>query len=292
MERDELLHKISTFPLAASDLARDMLSGDFRSVFRGEGIEFDEVRRYEIGDDIRAIDRNVSARYGKPYIKLYREERELTVFVVLDFSASMFVRTESPVAISRIDQSILAAALVAFSAEKAGQRFGALFFDNEIRKIFKPKRGRNHVMAFVREALSFRPGGRGTKLGGALSAVPNLLRRRGIVVIVSDFLSTGWEDSLGRIAEKHDCVACRISDPEDTDFPPLGLVVIEDPETGARVMANTSDASFRRSWSEHHTERTVNAASVFRRYGVPNIELSTTGDALFVLKNFFRSRKN
>lgn len=291
MEREELLRKINTFPLVAGELARDMLAGEFRSVFRGEGIEFDEVRRYEQGDDVRSIDRNVSARYGTPYVKLYREERELTVFVVLDCSASMFVGSEGTYSMRRIDQGILAAALIAFSAERSGQRFGGLFFDNNAHTIFKPKRGRAHVMAFAGAALSSKPLERGTNLNEALAGVSRLLKRRSIIVVISDFLSLGWEHELGNISKKHDCIVCRISDPLDADFPNLGLAVIEDPETRAAITCNTASSAFRAAWQEWHAERAALCASIFRRYELAHIELSTQDEVVRVLKTFFRARK-
>jgi uncharacterized protein (DUF58 family) len=291
LTREELLRKINTFPLAAEELARDMLAGDFRSVFRGEGIEFDEVRRYEQGDDIRAIDRNVSARYGTPYIKLYREERELTVFVVLDSSASMFVSSEPLSCTTRIDQAVLAAALIAFSAERAGQRFGALLFDKHTHTVFRPKRGRGHVMAFADLALRLKPAERGTDLGGALVSAARLLKRRSIVVIVSDFLSVGWERPLGAISQKHDCIACRVNDPLDASFPNLGLVTIEDPETGASVFANTASDSFKNAWMENRAEHTAICAAAFRKYNISQIELPVNSDVVRVIKGFFRSRK-
>jgi uncharacterized protein (DUF58 family) len=290
MEQDELLRKIQTFPLIAGELARDMLAGDFRSVFRGEGIEFDEVRRYEQGDDVRSIDRNVSARYGKPYVKLYREERELTVFVTLDCSPSMFAGCGAGT-LSRIEQAALASALIAFSAERSGQRFGALFFDWETRNIFKPRRGRSHIMAFAQAALEAKPRERGTALGAALASTSRLLKRRSIVVIISDFLSIGWEEELGRLSEKHDCIVCRISAPIESAFPNVGLVSIEDPETGATAACNTALSSFQEAWAAWHAERAAFCASVFRRYNTAHIELSTEDDAVRVIKLFFRSRR-
>ncbi|MDR2468150.1 MAG: DUF58 domain-containing protein [Spirochaetaceae bacterium] len=291
MERDELLRRITTFPLVAGELARDMLAGDFRSVFRGEGIEFDEVRRYEQGDDVRTIDRNVSARYGTPYVKLYREERELTVFVVLDTSASMFVGGGAAIPLRRIEQAILAAALIAFSAERSGQRFGALLFDSDTRAIFKPKRGRSHVMAFAQTALQAKPEGRGSALESALMTASRLLKRRSIVVVISDFLSLGWEHELGSLSEKHDCIVCRVSDPLDAEIPNVGLVTIEDPETGALSTCNTASAAFRSAWSEWNAERTALCTSIFHRFRLAHIELSTADDVVRILKNFFRSRK-
>jgi uncharacterized protein (DUF58 family) len=291
MDRSELLRKINTFPLVADELARDLLAGDFRSVFRGEGIEFDEVRLYEQGDDVRSIDRNVSARYGKPYVKLYREERELTVFILLDCSASMFVGSGGARSLTRFDQALLASVLIAFSANRSGQRLGALLFDNTIRQVFKPRKGRSHIMAFTSAALQARPSERGTNLATALAGAGRLLKRRSIFVIVSDFSSVGWEGELGHLSEKHDCIACRVSDPLDSDFPNVGLVSIEDPETGKTISAGALYASFRASWAEHNAERAALWSSICRRTQTAQIELSTAQDAVSVIKSFFRARK-
>jgi uncharacterized protein (DUF58 family) len=289
MERSELLRRINTFPLAAQSLAEDLLAGGFRSVFRGNGIEFEEVRHYEQGDDVRFIDRNVSARFGKPYIKLYREERELTIFVVLDCSASMFSGGKEQ--LSRFEQALLAAALTGFSAERAGQRFGALFFDNEIRRLFKPGKGRARLMAMVSAALAARPLGRGSALSLAIKGAGNLLKRRSLVVLISDFRCPGWDDSLAAIAGRHDFIAVRISDPLDYEFPNMGLLAVEDPETGRTIQAPTGFSSFRRALREWNEGQADAWAACCRRLGIARLELSTADDASTVLKTFFQGRR-
>ncbi|GMO30359.1 MAG: DUF58 domain-containing protein [Termitinemataceae bacterium] len=292
MERSELLRKINTFPIVASALAEDLLSGDFRSVFRGEGIEFEEVRRYEQGDDIRAIDRNVTARFGTPYVKLYREERELTVYVVLDCSASMFAggAAGTQEAMTRFDQAVLTAALLGFSAEQAGQRFGAVFFDAAPRQIFRPRKGRSHTMAIISSALQTKPLAKGSGLSSAIAGAGRLLKRRSLVIIVSDFLCTGWEKELGQLSRKHDFIAIRIVDPLDCEIPNVGLVTIEDPETNKIINAGTSFSSFRNAWSMCAAERTMQWQSLCRRRGTATLELSTTQDTVTVMRNFFQGR--
>jgi uncharacterized protein (DUF58 family) len=289
MERSELLRRINTFPLAAQSLAEDLLAGDFRSVFRGNGIEFEEVRRYEQGDDARFIDRNVSARFGKPYVKLYREERELTVFVVLDCSASMFSGGKG--AVSRFEQALLAAALTGFSAERAGQRFGALFFDNEIRRLFKPGKGRARLMAVVSAALAASPRERGSALALAIRGAGSLLKRRSLVVLISDFRCPDWDEGLAAIAVRHDFIAVRISDPLDYEFPNMGLLTVEDPESGRTIQAPTGFSSFRRSLREWNEGQAATWAACCRRLGIARIELSTADDAPSVLKTFFQGRR-
>jgi uncharacterized protein (DUF58 family) len=297
VDRRELLRKITTLPIAASFLAEDLLAGDFRSVFRGQGIEFDEARRYEPGDDIRSIDWNASARFGVPFVKMYREERELTVLIVLDTSASMFSGGLEPAGAggaaarpSRYEQGLLAAALIAFSAERTGQRLGALFFDREVDRVFPPRKGRRHTMAVLSGALQFqnrRGPSRGSNLGAALAGAGRLLKRRSLVAVVSDFFCLNWERELGDLARNHDVIALRIRDPLDGDLPDLGLIPMEDPETGVRFHAPTGFPSFRAAWTQWHGEREQLWAGICRRAGAACLDISTADDAAQRLFHFF-----
>ncbi|GHV36188.1 hypothetical protein AGMMS49546_01030 [Spirochaetia bacterium] len=319
MDRRELLRKITSFPITASGLAEDLLSGDYRSVFKGQGIEFDEARHYEIGDDVRSIDWNASARFGVPYVKMYREERELTVFIILDTSASMHTGGQVPekakaaagllnrrsmgrtmnimVPMNRFEQGSFAAALVAFSAEEAGQRVGALFFDREITRIFPPKKGRRHILGILGAAVGIRSGGRGSDLGTALAGAGRLLKRRSLVVVISDFFSAaipaagaGWEEEIGDLARKHDVIALNITDPLDTDFPDAGFIPMEDPETGIKFHAASGFPSFRSHWSRWHEDRARHWDEVCRRAGAARLSLSIAADAPAVLVRFFKGR--
>ncbi|MDR3334629.1 MAG: DUF58 domain-containing protein [Treponema sp.] len=284
MDRYELLKRIATFPLLAPSLAEGLLAGDLRSVFKGQGIEADEVRHYELGDDIRSIDWNVSARFGTPYVKLYREEREMMVSLVLDCSASMHTGGGP---LSRYDQAVLTTALMAFSAEQAGQRVGTVFFNQGITQVFPPRKGRSHIMAMISGALSAPVGGRSSDLGAALTGVGRLLKRRSLVVIISDFFCVHWEQELGDLRRKHDVLAIRISDPLDEHLSGLGLITMEDPETGRRYHVPAGFASFRAAWSAWHEDRLAVWKSLCRRAGVACLELSTTDDAPASLIRFF-----
>jgi uncharacterized protein (DUF58 family) len=292
MDSRELLRRISSFPIVSSGLAEELLTGDYRSVFKGQGIEFDEARHYQAGDDARLIDWNVSARFGEPYVKMFREERELTVFLVLDISPSMHSGAVGP--LSRYEQACLALALVAFSAEEAGQRVGALFFDQGIDRVFPPRKGRRHVMSILGSAIAVsagcRAGTRGSDLAAALLGVGKLLKRRSLVVVVSDFYAPDWEEPLGDLARKHDLAAIRISSPLDTEFPPMGLVPLEDPETGLRFHAHTRSPAFLSAWAHWHENRGKWLETVCRRSGAACLSLSTAEDAVQVLKRFFGGR--
>ena len=292
MDRHELLNRISTFPLAARGLAEELLSGDYRAVFKGQGMEFDEVRRYERGDDVRSIDWNVSARFGTPYVKMYREEREMTVCIILDNSASMHTTggTESSDSgVSRYEQAVLAAALIAFSAEQAGQRLSMIFFDGEISKIIPPRKGRAHTMAVISAALEARPLERGSSLGKALIGAGRLLKRRSLVIIISDFLCINWEQEIGDLSRRHDVICLRISGPLDKEMPRSGLLTLEDPETGLKLRASSSFVSFRTAWASWHEERAQLWEAICRRSGAAFLELSTADDAPTVLMRFFQS---
>jgi uncharacterized protein (DUF58 family) len=288
MDRHELFRRITTFPLIARGLSEDLLSGNFQSVFRGQGIEFDEVRHYEIGDDVRSIDWNVSARFGIPYVKMYREEREVTVCIILDGSASMHSGSG---ALSRYEQAVLAAALTALSAESSGQPVGAVFFDRGLRRIFYPRKGRAHVMAMISAALRETRGGRGSSLGAALTGAARFLKRRSMVVILSDFLCVGWEREMEDLSRKHDVAVLGITDPMDLDMPRAGLLFVRDRETGKQFHAPTGFSGFRAAWSEWHRERLELWKAICRRCGVPCMELSTAEDAAVALRRFFGERK-
>jgi uncharacterized protein (DUF58 family) len=291
MDRRELLERISALPPLAGLLTEDLLAGDFSSVLRGQGIEFDEVRRYERGDDVRSIDRNVSARFGTPYVKMYREEREMTVILILDASSSMFALPGGESGLNRYEQALIAGALIAFSAERAGQRMGALLFGPEITRLLPPRKGRAQAMAFVNAALAPESRRRGSALGAALTGADRLLKRRSLVVVISDFLCVGWEQEFRTLCRRHDLVALCVRDPLDRELPPGGLVIMEDPETGERLYAPTGFPRFRAAWAEWKEERARLWESICRRCGAASLELSTEDDAAAVLLRFFSERR-
>jgi uncharacterized protein (DUF58 family) len=310
MTRHELLRKITAFPIVAAVLAEDLLAGSFRSVFRGQGIEADEVRRYEMGDDIRSIDWNVSARFGTPYVKMYREEKELSVFIALDCSASM----QCGSVMKRSEQAVLAAALLAFSSERSGQRLGSVFFDRKISRMFPAGKGRPHTLAVITGALrecgidaepdagyakygnmperkETKGGERSSNLGVALVGLERMLKRRSLIFVISDFFCMNWEQELGKLCRKHDVIAIRITDPLDAILYNAGLVIMEDPETGAKIHAPTAFASFRAAWENWHTERGNAWKAITRRAGATPFELSTKEDAAASFIRFFKSRR-
>jgi uncharacterized protein (DUF58 family) len=296
MNKHDLLQKISAFHLVSRDLAEELLAGDFASVFRGQGMEFDEVRHYEMGDDVRSIDWNVTARFGEPYVKLYREERELSLCIVLDRSPSMHTGTEA--ALNCYEQGLLAAALLAFSAERSGQRVGAVFFDAAITRVFRPRKGRSHIMVILTNALDGIPPAKGSGLGQALAGTSRILRnrrfRRGaprsLVAVISDFMAVGWERELADLAARHDVLALRITDPMDQEPPAVGLLSLLDNETDLSLHVPSSSPLFRKSWAAWHEERSRLWLSLCRRAGASALTLSTAADAPATLARYFSTR--
>jgi uncharacterized protein (DUF58 family) len=292
MDRSVLLEKIAVFPIIARGLAEDLRSGAYRSVFRGNGIEFDEVRDYRTGDDVRAIDRNVSARFGRPYVKLYREEREISLCVALDQSMSMWERGTSER--SRYEQALLAMCLLGFSAEKAGQQFGAVFFDSEVRQVWPCRKGTGHLLAMVDAALE--PGGdpdaypKGTALDAAMRQVMALCKRRSLVVVISDFLSDKWEAELPRLCRTHDCICLRITLPAENAFPKIGLVAVEDMESHKTVQVAASSA-FTAAWSIFFERRAARWADACTRVGAAALTVSVEDEVDIALPRFFSRRK-
>jgi uncharacterized protein (DUF58 family) len=294
METGELLRNITNLPIISTGLAEEMLAGNFRSVFKGQGMEFDEARHYELGDDIRSIDWNASARFGTPFVKMYREERELTIFLLIDISPSMHRGYVARHGLSPYEQALYSAALIAFSAEHTGQQVGAFFFDKDIVKVFPPHKGRRHIMAMIMAALKFqdslsaRRGRNGSNIAAALTGAQRLLKKRTLVIVLSDFYSIGWEDELTSLCRKHDCIALRIFDP--VEFPYPGLITMEDPETGVRIEAPAGLDSFKESWMLWHDERTQQWEANCKRAGSSYLDLSTEADAPSALIKFFGRR--
>jgi uncharacterized protein (DUF58 family) len=301
VDKHELLRRISSFHLVSRDLAEALLAGDFASVFRGQGMEFDEVRRYERGDDVRSIDWNVTARFGEPYVKLYREERELSLCIVLDGSFSMHTGGTGAsgggrAALTRYEQALLASALLAFSAERSGQRVGALFFDAGITRVWSPRRGRAHIMAILNSALEGFPSRRGSGLAGALTGTARILSRRrfrrgaprSLVAVISDFMASGWQKPLRDLAAHHDVIALRITSPLDKSPPPPGIVSLFDRETNGDVYFPPASRAFRESWVSWHEEFDRRWLEACRAAAASAVSLSSADDAAPHLIRYFR----
>lgn len=273
--------------LAALSISEGMRTGGFRSCFRAQGIEFDGVREYESGDDIRSIDWNVSARSGKPFVKMYREERDLTVFLVVDTSFSM---DSGPGTVSRREKALETAALLAFAAEQNASPVGSVVFDGVSGKVFKPRSGKDQILTILSSLDNKGPSVAGSALGSALSGASRVLRSRSLVIIISDFRTTGYEKSLGILSRRHDVLAIRITTPIDTALPCAGYVPFVDTESGERASFPTNSAVFREQWEKENRESVSRWEHICLRRGVSPLLLSTEDDAVRVLSHFFSER--
>jgi uncharacterized protein (DUF58 family) len=282
----EVLRQVKGIELRTRTLVNSLFTGDYRSVFRGQGIEFAEVRAYQHGDDFRSIDWNVSARMGHPFVKTYHEERELTLLLVVDQSGSLhFGRPYTKAGLA-----VEVAAVLALAAARHNDRVGALMFADKVELVVRPAKGRPHALRVIRDLIAFRPRGRGTNLGEALRYATKLLRHHAIVVVLSDFRADGWEDPLGQIAARHDVVAITVDDPRELDLPDAGWVDMEDAETGRRIVIDTSHrptrARVRVAAERHIQERTRKLIQA----GVDRVTLHTSVPYAVPLRRGFAER--
>jgi uncharacterized protein (DUF58 family) len=285
----EILKKIKGIQLKISHMSNEVISGSYISAFKGVGIEFNEVREYIPGDDIRAIDWNVTARAGSPFIKRYIEERELTVMLMVDLSGSQHFGTTENL------KSELAAeisALIAFLAIKNNDKVGLLIFSDTCEKYLSPQNGRLHVLRVIREILGFEASHTGTDISGALNFVNKVLKHRSIIFLISDFRDQDIERPLRSIATHHDLVAVNITDPREMEFPEIGIVEFEDNETGERTFFDTSSKSSREAFSRSAMERMKQNAQMFKSNKIDVIEIATDKSYLEPLQKFFMKRQH
>jgi uncharacterized protein (DUF58 family) len=283
----EILRKVRRIEIRTNRLVNESLAGEYHSVFKGRGMEFSEVREYQFGDDIRTIDWNVTARMGHPYVKKHVEERELTVILLVDFSASGQFGTRRQFK-REIEAEICA--LLAFSAIKNNDRVGLIAFTDRIETFLRPRKGKDHVLRVIREVLYFRPEGRTTDIAMALEHMHRTITKRSVVFVISDFLGDDFTRPLRVAARKHDVIAVTVTDPREEELPPLGLMDLEDAETGDRVLVDTTDRRTRDSFRRWAIERRQKRASLFRSVGVDALELHTDRPYDVPLVRFFHQR--
>lgn len=284
----DILRRVRQIEIRTRSIVDSILSGEYHSAFKGRGMEFSEVRTYTEGDDIRAIDWNVTARMGEPFVKKFIEERELTVMLVVDASASgNFASTNK----FKAEIAVELCALLAFSAIKNNDCVGLIIFTSEVETFIPPKKGRNHVLRVIRELLYFKPQRLKTDIAEALGFLNRVQKKKAVVFLVSDFLSSGFEAPLRVAARRHDCIAVRIADPRESSLPPSGLIELEDPETGESMVVDTSDATFRSHYQAAVSKREAGTTSFFRSTGIDLIPVSTGQDYVEPLVRFFRKRE-
>jgi uncharacterized protein (DUF58 family) len=284
----EVLRQIRRLQLKARRAVEDLLGGEYHSVFKGSGIAFEEVRPYQPGDDIRAIDWNVTARMGAPFVKRYIEERERTVVLAVDASASQLFGTRA-----RQKREVAAelAAVLAFSAVANNDRVGLAQFTDRVEHFLPPRKGARHVLRLIRDVLFWQPRRPGTSLREALDFLGRVLRRRAVVFLFSDFLDRDWERSFKRFGRRHDLIAVRVSDPNEEELPAVGLLELEDAESDRRVLVDTGDRSVRDAYRAGAAARREAFRRLAQSAGVDRIEVSTAGGHLEALVRFFRLRE-
>lgn len=284
----ELLRKVRKIEIRTKGLVNQIFSGEYHSVFKGRGMAFSEVREYQPGDDVRLIDWNVSARFNHPYIKIFEEERELTVMLVVDVSGSGEFGTVEQM---KKDIAVELCAVLAFSAIQNNDKVGVILFSDHIEKFIPPKKGRKHILRIVRELLDFKPIGRGTNISEGVRYLIGAIKKRSIAFLVSDFLDEKYEDAMKVAARKHDLVAIHLFDPREAELPAVGLMRVKDAESGETAWIDTGDRAVRDNYSRAWKERNEQRARFFRRSGVDQIDVRIDQSYIHPLVSFFRVRE-
>jgi len=285
----ELINKIRRIEIRTRRLVNDTFAGEYHSVFKGRGMAFDEVRPYQVGDEIRTIDWNVTARTGEPHVKRYVEERELTVMLVVDASAS-----ENFGSVKRFKRDLAAelTAALSFAATTNNDRVGLLIFTDQVELFIPPRKGRRHVLRIIRELLAFKPQGRGTDIRMALENVNQILKRRSIIFLVSDFVADpqSYRQAMAITNRRHDLIAVNLQDPLETGIGNVGLLALEDPETGEIAWVDTGSKRWQAAYRQQVEQQEVNKSRVFRQSSVDRIDIGTNQDYAGPLTAFFQER--
>lgn len=287
METSELLKKVRKIEIKCKGLSKHLFSGEYHSAFKGRGMSFSEVRNYQYGDDVRNIDWNVTARTGEPYIKVFEEERELTVMLLIDISRSSYFGTTPQMKNEYITEIC---AVLAFSAINNNDKVGVMFFSDRIEKFVPPKKGKKHILRIIRELLDIEPEGKGTDIGMALQYYNNVIKKRSICFVLSDFMTQNYEASLRIVARRHDLVGVHLYDPREKELPSVGLIRAEDAETGALRWIDTSDKQVQKNYREWFTNNYNYFRSQFLRSGADTISIETTDSYITALHQFFQRR--
>ena len=284
---EDIIKKVRKIEIKARGLSQQMFSGEYHSAFKGRGMVFSEVREYQYGDDVRNIDWNVTARLAHPYVKVFEEERELTVMLLVDVSGSGRFGTHGQF---KEELAAEVAATLAFSAISNNDKVGVILFSDRIEKFIPPKKGRTHILRIIRELITFRPESNGTDLGQALQYFSNAIKKRCTTFLLSDFYDSGWTDALKLVAGKHDLVALRLVDRREAKLENLGMVKFYDPESTRTVWIDTGNAEVRRRADAHYAEHEQKVDTTMKRYGIDMATLWTGEDFVKPLKNLLARR--
>lgn len=287
METKELLKKVRKIEIKTRRLSDHVFGGEYHSAFKGRGMTFNEVRGYQFGDDVRSIDWNVTARYNEPFVKVFEEERELTMMLMIDVSASEYFGTQSTY---KKNILIEVAATLAFSAIQNNDKVGLMLFTDQIELYIPPQKGRMHVLRIIRELIEFKPENHKTDISFALKSLSNMIKKRAIVFVMSDFLDDDYEKSLKIVARRHDVTGIRIFDERETELPNVGLIQAKDAETGQLIWLNTALKSTRKQYQRHYFKRVEYFNNSFKRGGAGQISLKVEDSYVKKLLSYFKAR--
>ena len=287
METSELLKKVRKIEIKTRGLSRNIFAGEYHSAFKGRGLTFSEVREYQPGDDIRTIDWKVTARYNNPFVKIFQEERELTLMLLVDVSASEQFGTRQWFKREMLTEI---AGVLAFSALQNNDKIGVIFFSDKIEKFIPPQKGKLHVLHIIRELIDFKPESNGTDIAGALKYFSNVIRKRATVFLISDFISEGFEDAMKSVRSRHDLIAMQVFDPRETELPSIGLMKVRDAETGIERWLDTSRKKVRTHYKAAWLKARGELEQFLKKQGIDFISLRTDRDYVVPMMNFFKSR--
>ena len=288
METSELLKRVRKIEIKSRGLSKNIFAGEYHSAFKGRGMTFSEVREYQYGDDIRNIDWNVTARHNRPYVKIFEEERELTVMLMIDVSASRNFGTISKLKKNQITEI---AAVLAFSAIQNNDKIGVIFFSDKIEKFIPPKKGRTHILHIIRELIDFYPEDKQTDIEQALEYMTNSIKKRCTCFVISDFIDEhDFAHALAIANRKHDVVALRVYDPRENQLPPVGMMYLRDAETGEQMWVDTSDKKLREAYEKYAFVREKELDAIFKRSGVDVANIRSDEDYVRALITLFKKR--
>ena len=287
MSTSALLKKVRKIEIKTKGLSNHIFAGEYHTAFKGKGMAFSEVREYQPGDDIRSIDWNVTARYNSPFVKVFEEEREMTVMLLIDVSASGNFGTQEQF---KRELATELAAILAFSAINNHDKVGVIFFTDKVEQFIPPKKGKSHILRIIREVLAFEPTGKGTDITGALEYFLAVIKKRSICFILSDFMSNEFDRPLKIASKKHDLVALRIHDLREDTLPNVGLVPMQDAETEKMLFVDTSSKKVRDNFAKNRAQATEKLRKLFPASGVDLIDITTGTDYVKPLINFFKTR--
>jgi uncharacterized protein (DUF58 family) len=287
MDTSEIIKKVRKLEIKTKGLTKHIFSGEYHSAFKGRGMSFSEVRDYQYGDDVRNIDWNVTARTGGPHVKIFEEERELTVMLLIDISASSFFGTVSGF---KNEMMTELAAVIAFSAITNNDKVGAILFSDRIEKYLAPRKGKQNILRIIRELINITPEKHGTNLSEALIYLNNIEKKRSITFVLSDFIARDYEQALNIAAKKHDIIGIKISDPIEKKLPNVGLIKVLDAESGKERIMDTTDVKVRDAWRNHFESRTELFAKTFSLAKSDTVSIQTDEDYIKAMQVFFKRR--